>query len=59
MKTVRIAELNIWAVAEYPNGEDQLPSLQVFNTRDEAREYVKGNKPSLLSKVKLHFERMW
>ena len=58
MKIVRIPELNVWVVPVYENGEEQLPKLEVFNTRDEARDYAKGNKPSHLSKFKLFFESL-
>lgn len=58
MKIAQIPELKIWVVADYQDGEDQLPHLEVFSTREEAREYTKGNKPSLLSKFKLYFERL-
>jgi hypothetical protein len=56
MKTIKCKELNVWVVAEYNQGDEQLPQLTAFNTREEAREYTKGNKPSLLSKFKLFFE---
>lgn len=57
MKPIRVKDLGLWIVADYSDGEDQLPSIQAFYTREEAREYAKGNKPTLLSKIRLFFER--
>jgi len=56
MKIARVPDLGIWVTAEYADGEDKLPTLTVFQTRDQAREAAKGNPPSVLSKVKLFFE---
>jgi hypothetical protein len=56
-KIVRVGELDIWIVADYIYGMDQLPEVTAFNSRDEARSFVRGNKPSLLSKFRLFFER--
>ena len=63
MKIVRIPEFDCWAVAEWdtvPNedGSNQLPTITPFNTREEARQYIQGNKPSGLSKIKLFYERL-
>jgi len=56
MKIIRLPELHCWAAVEFP--EDDLPTiLDLFHTEREAKEYKAGNKPSLLSKVKLYFER--
>lgn len=56
MRVIKIDELNCWAVSE--QGEnDELPTVITFKTRNEAREYQRGNKPSLLSRLRLHFER--
>lgn len=52
----RIPEFGCWAVAEYKDGESQLPIITAFITRDQARDYMRGQSPSLLSKFKLHLE---
>ena len=57
MKIIHLGELNCWAVAEYPDGEEQLPTIKTFATHEQAKEYKRGNKPSLLTKFKLLFER--
>lgn len=56
MKIDRLKDTGIWVVIQENDG--QLPTiLDVFHTKKEAQEYIKGNKPSLLSRFKLHFER--
>lgn len=56
MKIANIPDLGLWVVADYSSGEDSLPQLYAFKTRDEAREFKSGNAPSLLDKVKIYFE---
>lgn len=54
MKIERLAEY--WVVVE--TVENDLPILVPFYTREEARRYVRSNKPTLLSKFKLYYERL-
>jgi len=56
--TLRTPELGCWVVAEFNDGEDQLPTITPFNTKKECDEYRAGKKPSKLTLHKLVFERL-